>query len=217
MHLALPSRGHLSLIILLLSGLGLGVTPVSSQHTALVWHACGSSFIYEHAIRSLVRGLEQLGRFSVVRTPNATATEIGFTPALSAAVARLRAGDLFLFVGDGGQMEFVALARRLRARRVALVHYQTEPSGRCFSSRDGLHEQWDYSWWADGGRRRRRGAWWWWAAGGAGGGRGAGAAGLRRNDRGAPSARDSIRRQVGRVATRALYSSDRPQRTAARR
>lgn len=59
--------------------------------------------------------------------------------------AKPQAGDVFVWVGQLGQIEVPW--QSLQARGVFTVYYQTEPREGCdLHGPDGIDEVWDYSW-----------------------------------------------------------------------
>ena len=108
------------------------------------------AFLYWPVLGTLIEGF----RPAVAARAVDLAVGVGFTAEYERRLKALRAGDTFVWVGINGR--FSQPWRRLRARGVRTVYYQTEPAqkhqcypvvlGRQAASNETLDEIWDFSW-----------------------------------------------------------------------
>tara|TARA_B110001452_G_scaffold218494_1_gene190263 strand:+ start:1605 stop:2765 length:1161 start_codon:yes stop_codon:yes gene_type:complete len=113
----------------------------SQQPTVLLWqgernHDGRLSFLYWPVMGTLLEG------FRHARC--ATRAGVGFSLRYHRELARLSAGDTFIWVGINGVHS--QPWAQLRRRRVRVVWYQTEPTHQYALDRRKVDEIWDFSW-----------------------------------------------------------------------
>ena len=129
-------------------------TSATPPKSVMLWHGERPdgrlAFLYWPVLGTLIEGF----RPAIAARAVDLAVGVGFTAEYERRLKALRAGDTFVWVGINGR--FSQPWRRLRARGVRTVYYQTEPAqkhqcypvvlGRQAASNETLDEIWDFSW-----------------------------------------------------------------------